>query len=137
MRAYKNSDTALRLVKKPRKKLRRSSTFYYTVQFFYNPIGATQWLATAKSAQKPQHIPHIMSHGTPTSTPAKDSTSHAMDMILRASEYTPTCLETMPVEKADQHTATHQPTASQLARLTLHSTPPEYSLCYNYPYPNL
>jgi len=33
----KNSDTALRLVKKPSKKLRPSPTFYYTVQFFLQP----------------------------------------------------------------------------------------------------
>jgi len=31
----------------------------------------------------------------------------------------------VPVKKADQHTTTHQPTASQLARLIINSTPPK------------
>jgi len=38
-------------------------------------VAATHWLPTVNSVQKPWHIPHIMSHGTPTSMPATDSTS--------------------------------------------------------------
>jgi hypothetical protein len=57
---------------------------------FYNPIGATL-VTQSEQCAKTTAILHIMSHGTPTSTPAEDSTSHAMDMILCALEQTPTC----------------------------------------------
>ena len=93
------------------------------------------------------HNSHIMSYGTPTSTPAKDSTFHAevpgYYLLLPSSSllhthtshhhlcfHAPQKIHDPPslgahthlptgyaYQEADQHTKTHQPT-SQLARLT-------------------
>ena len=104
--ACKNSDNALSWFKKFRKSY---AAHLQTIQCSFQQPGWSNTLVThsakwkVNSAQKLQHTPHIMSHGTPTSTPAKDSTSHTMDMILYASEHTPTCRYIMPVKKPTIH----------------------------------